>query len=96
MLDDYVCPKPKKTVAEEAQLYPVSTLHETPAFYMVYVQGRRVPTIKHASYRKAMVEAARLARLPELRGTNVFVLRSECVVNHPVIENTQWGPTKVL
>lgn len=52
-------------------------------FWMVYVNGRQGSTQKHLSDTAAREEAERLARLPENRGRDVYLLRAVWACNIP-------------
>ncbi|NQT48679.1 MAG: hypothetical protein HQ578_06860 [Chloroflexi bacterium] len=56
-------------------------------FWMVYVQGRSLPTIQHPNRHTAINEAERLARLPENRGREAFVLEAQdyCFTDEPPV-----------
>jgi hypothetical protein len=54
-------------------------------FYMVYVDGRRNPEMKHATQQSAETEAERLAQIPENQGRYVYILESvACCIKHSV------------
>lgn len=54
-------------------------------FFMVYVDGRRNPEMKHATRQAAESEAERLAQLPDNQGRYIYVLESvACCIKHSV------------
>jgi len=57
-------------------------------FYMLYVEGRNSPTVKHVSPTSVEKEAARLSRQEQNRGHKVFVLKAiaSCVADLPPVE----------
>ena len=45
-------------------------------FFMIYVEGRYSPKVKHFYFEEAVAEAERLARLHENLGKEVYLLKA--------------------
>jgi hypothetical protein len=53
-------------------------------FWMVWVEGTRGPTYQHLGSNEAVIEAERLARMPENTNKRVYILeaRAYCAVTN--------------
>ena len=62
--------------------------------YLIYVDGKILPTKEHGGLVDAMEEAGRLAQQPDNKMRKIFILQV-VKVNEPVVTR-QWKPNEVM
>lgn len=62
--------------------------------YLIYVDGKNLPTKEHDSLVNAMIEVERLAQQPDNKMRKIFILEI-MQVNEPVVTR-QWKPIDTI